>query len=210
MQFRDFENYDINAQGKILNIKRNKELNPTLDGSGYPQTKLYKNGIGYPFHIHKIIYTAFNGEVLDGYEIDHINGDKTDNRLENLRCVSHKENVNNSVTFEKFLKAIKTDEYLKKHRENSIKMRGRKLSDETRKKMSESRKGKCPPKYVLEAAKKVHQRKVYQYTLNGELVREYYPLISVEDFGFKYQSVIRCCSGKRNTYNGFKWSYEPL
>lgn len=210
MQFRDFKNYDIDAQGKIINLKRNKELNPTLDSSGYLQTKLYKDGVAYSLKIHKIIYITFNGEIPQGYEIDHINGDKTDNRLENLRCVTHKENCSNPITFERFLKSIKTEEYLKKHRENSDKRRGIKLSDEIRKKMSEARKGKCPPKYVLEAAKKVHQKRVYQYTLEGELVREYYPLKTVEDYGFNRQSVFKCLKGYWNTYKGYKWYSEPL
>ena len=210
MQFRNFKNYSVDAQGTILNTKRNKELNPTLDGSGYPQVKLYKDGIGYQFHVHKVVYVAFNGEVPQGYEIDHINGIKTDNRLENLRCLTHKENVYNPITFEKFLKSMKTEEFLKKHRENSEKMRGKPLSDETKRKMSEAHKGKCPPQYVLEAAKQVRQRRVYQYTLDGELVREYYPLKSVEEHGFNYKCVIRCCNGQRKTYKGFKWSYTPL
>lgn len=210
MQFRDFKNYSINAQGKILNIKRNEELHPTLDGSGYPQVKLYKNGVSYSFHIHKVIYVAFNGEVPKGYEIDHIDGNKTNNKLENLRCVTHKENCSNPNTFEKFLKAIKTEGYLKKHRENSENMRGIKLLEEVKKKMSEAKKGKCPPKQVLEAARIAHQKRVYQYSLDGELIMEYYPLNSVKEYGFEYKSVIRCCKGKRKTYKGFKWSYEPL
>ena len=35
------------------------------------------------------------GDILEGCEIDHINGDTSDNRLENLRCVTRKENALN-------------------------------------------------------------------------------------------------------------------
>lgn len=210
MKFRDFNNYNVNTDGIILNLKRNKPLKPTLDGRGYPQVKLYKDGVGYILRVHKIVYIAFNGEIPKGYEIDHINGIKTDNRLENLRCVTHKDNVYNPITFEKFLKSIKTEEFLKKHRENSDKMRGKPLSDETKRKMSEARKGKCPPKHVLEAAKQAHQRRVYQYTLDDELVMEYYPLKTVEEHGFNSKCVIRCCNGQRKTHKGFKWSYTLL
>ena len=37
-------------------------------------------------------------KFLNGYEIDHINTVCDDNRLENLRCVTHKENTNNSLS----------------------------------------------------------------------------------------------------------------
>jgi hypothetical protein len=44
------------------------------------------------------VWETFNGEIPQGYEIDHINTIKDDNRLENLRCVTHKENSNNPLT----------------------------------------------------------------------------------------------------------------
>lgn len=50
------------------------------------------------FRVHRAIYETFVGEIPQGYEIDHINTVRTDNRLENLRCVTSKENNNNSIT----------------------------------------------------------------------------------------------------------------
>lgn len=49
-------------------------------------------------YVHRIIYETFVGPIPDGYEIDHINTVKTDNRLENLRWVTPKENMNNPIT----------------------------------------------------------------------------------------------------------------
>lgn len=44
---------------------------------------------------HRIIWALHYGEFGDGFEIDHINGDTSDNRIENLRLVDHKTNCQN-------------------------------------------------------------------------------------------------------------------
>lgn len=48
--------------------------------------------------VHRLVYETFVGEIPSGYEIDHINTIRTDNSLENLRLVTHKENSNNPLT----------------------------------------------------------------------------------------------------------------
>lgn len=61
----------------------------------------YDNGHGYrvhkikrkPYRVHRLICSAFNGRPQKGYDVDHINGDKADNRLENLRWASRSQNL---------------------------------------------------------------------------------------------------------------------
>lgn len=43
--------------------------------------------------VHRIIYKTFIGEIPAGYEIDHLNGIRTDNRVSNLRILTHRQNV---------------------------------------------------------------------------------------------------------------------
>lgn len=42
---------------------------------------------------HRIVYETFNGEIPEGYEVDHINTIRDDNRLENLQLLSHLDNM---------------------------------------------------------------------------------------------------------------------
>ena len=44
---------------------------------------------------HRLAWIYVYGEDIDGYEIDHINGDKSDNRICNLRISSHQQNMFN-------------------------------------------------------------------------------------------------------------------
>ena len=82
------------------------------------QCKLSVNSYGYniikvqkpkicTIKVHRLVYETFVGEIPSSYEIDHINTIRDDNRIENLRCVSHKENCNNSLTRTHHSKAAK-------------------------------------------------------------------------------------------------------
>lgn len=53
------------------------------DSSGY-YTVMVK---GTQYKAHRVIWTMFNGGIEDGMQIDHINGDRNLNTLENLRCI---------------------------------------------------------------------------------------------------------------------------
>lgn len=50
---------------------------------------------------------------------------------------------------------------------------------------------------------------VYQYTLDGELVRVWPSTRECEKYGFNYRCISACCNGKQETHKGFKWSYLP-
>lgn len=63
------------------------------------------------FYIHRGIYETFVGEIPSGYEIDHINTVRDDNRLENLRVVTHTENNRNPLTRKHHSEALKNKSY---------------------------------------------------------------------------------------------------
>lgn len=56
--------------------------------------------------MHVLVYELFVERIPDGLDIDHINGDPTDNRVENLRAVSKSVNMRNPVTTARIKKSL--------------------------------------------------------------------------------------------------------
>jgi HNH endonuclease len=66
---------------------------------GYVVFTLHFNGRRYQLKAHRVIWIAANGEIPDGLVIDHVNGIKCDNRLDNLRLATPKVNARNRRTY---------------------------------------------------------------------------------------------------------------
>ena len=93
--------------------------NKINDNHGYCCVTTKERSVGY----HRIIWILCYGEdVPVGFEIDHINGNKIDNRIENLRIVSPRENQQNRKRhrdgnlcgqhYDSFSKSYKTEIYI--------------------------------------------------------------------------------------------------
>lgn len=68
---------------------------------------------GKRYMVHRAVYETFVGEIPEGFQIDHINTIKDDNRVDNLRAVTPKENMNNPLTKQKLRKK-------KRNRKNKV------------------------------------------------------------------------------------------
>lgn len=93
---RSLDREILNRWGNNYRLIKGKILKPALDR--YLRVSLSKNGKSKTFTIHKLVAKHFIPNPNNLSEIDHINTDKTDNRVENLRWVTHRENQNNTVT----------------------------------------------------------------------------------------------------------------
>ena len=114
------------------------------------------------------------------------------------------------------------------------KLKDKKLSEEHRRKISEARKGikfsdetknklSCiarqrPPMSEITRKKlsmsqlnnEKKSKKVFQYTLDGKLVKVWESTMDCDRNGYCSPKVSSCCRGLRKTHKGYKWSYEPL
>ena len=103
--------YLIFADGSVYSIFSQKMMSPGKSSSGYLHVTLCNNGKMETVMNHRLVAEAFIPNPLNLPEIDHINGDKTDNRVENLEWVSSKENQQRAVknklhTFESVSKRV--------------------------------------------------------------------------------------------------------
>ena len=73
------------------NFERERLLKPTINKDGYMFVRLCKNGKSKNMRIHKLVANAFLGE--NDLQVDHIDGNKLNNRLDNLEYVTPKENT---------------------------------------------------------------------------------------------------------------------
>lgn len=86
-----YDCYYASDSGRILSSKSGKELTGYENGCGYLRLNLYKDGKRKGFFIHRLVLSAFYGN--SEYVVNHINGDKQDNRLCNLEYVTQSDNV---------------------------------------------------------------------------------------------------------------------
>lgn len=92
---RVFRRYSVNKKRPEKGFTGFREVSLSNNGSGYLQVSV---GSCKTALVHKLVARAFIPNPLGLRDVDHIDGDKTNNRIENLRWVSHRENCNNPNT----------------------------------------------------------------------------------------------------------------
>ena len=108
VQFKEipgYGNYVVGSDGFVYRKRSKrrglKKLNGSKQKHGYLQIALYKDSKNYDrFLVHRLVAEAFIENPENKPNVDHINTVVTDNRPENLRWVTAKENSTNPLTLE--------------------------------------------------------------------------------------------------------------
>jgi hypothetical protein len=100
LDFINYPYYQISTYGRIISLKLKRFLNGSIDSRGYIIICLTQNGISQQYQLHRLVALAFipypdpNCNSND-YTVDHIDRNKTNNFMYNLRwATSSEQNLN--------------------------------------------------------------------------------------------------------------------
>lgn len=99
-EIKDFLGYSVTDDGKVISYKYKtpRIMKTWYQKSGYENIKLCKNNQTYHFLIHRLVAEAFIPNPNNFPEVNHINKNRQDNRVENLEWSDRVDNVYDSYS----------------------------------------------------------------------------------------------------------------
>lgn len=92
------EEYKVDSDGFIISKRDHKPMKPSLSPHGYLTTTVMINGKRKTIPIHSAVAKSFLGDkTVDGLVVNHKDGNKQNNRLDNLEWVTPQENTRHAI-----------------------------------------------------------------------------------------------------------------
>lgn len=123
-KINNYPKYEVSSLGNVKNVKTKRILKFGLAGNSikYHRINLYNEDGMKGLNVNRLVYEHFNGQLLDGYVIDHKDDNPLNNIPSNLQQITNRANVykhsgHKGVIWEKsrnkWLSRIKYQRYLK-------------------------------------------------------------------------------------------------
>ena len=150
------------------------------------------------FLYHKVMWEHFNGEVPGGMELNHKDENKHNFKISNLEAITHSDNINYGTRNKRVGK------------KNAVKLKGKTLPDEVKKKIGEKSRGKTHTGATKEKLSKLHFKIVDKIDkITGEVLKTYHDTRELLKDGFSPKQVSACCTGFHKTHKDYMWRH-PL
>ena len=130
---KGYPNYQVSNMGRIKRLstgyyrRTEKILKPQLQNNGYLHIKLSQKDKTKCILVHRLVAQVFIPNPNNLPQVNHINEDKTDNRVENLEWCTQKYNINYGNGISKRVKTNKENGTYKKIGEINSKIRSKSI-----------------------------------------------------------------------------------
>lgn len=208
---KGFENYEVSNYGRIKSLNYNKTgkpgiLTPIPQSSGYVIVNLCKNGKQDIEYVHRLVAQTFISNPNNLPEVNHIDEDKSNNNANNLEWCTREYNMNYGTVRERMRKSNKgkkrTEETKRKISEAN---KGKKLSDETKKKISEAGKGRT---FTEETKRKLSKPIIMLDKDTYKPLACFNSRVEANEYFGKDKyccTISNCLTGKTKTSYGYIW-----
>lgn len=89
--------YEVSSFGNVRNLRTGRLKKLEIDRSGYHTVRLYHNKNSRIIYVHRLVAKAFIKNPLEKAQVNHINGDKLDNSIDNLEWATQSENLRHAA-----------------------------------------------------------------------------------------------------------------
>lgn len=90
---KEIDNYEVSNTGKIRNRRTGRIMRTSINSNGYEQVQLHKDGNMYTRRIHRLVADTFYDGDHSNLDVNHKDGDKLNNNIDNLEWCTRQENV---------------------------------------------------------------------------------------------------------------------
>ena len=104
----------IGRNGRGIKVYKGKYLKTFKNRKGYLLVQLSKDGIPKKYKISRLVYFTFNPDADTKLQVNHIDENKSNNRLDNFNLMTCKENNNWGTRIERFIKKLRNHKSMSK------------------------------------------------------------------------------------------------